>query len=163
MKWRCEPEAGSIVRCTNDYEPGVVSFRAKVDGRKVGRLDTYLNERDALTVGVIEVDKAYRRSRIGTRLYEAAAREACRQGKVLGSDSLRSPFAEAFWLKQIERGRARCVGSGGDTFEAHRAPAGLPQPTIGPGGKLTWPCFTFEVKAPCAVTSLEGVRRKRRR
>jgi GNAT superfamily N-acetyltransferase len=150
---------GPIERCTNRNDPEVVSLRAKRDGRTVGRMDLYEGERAGeLTVGVIEVEKAHRKQRVGTQLYEGAVREACRRGLALASDSMRSPFAEAFWRKQASKNRALCDGERGDAFygeeAAFRAP--LPQPVIEAGGSAKWPCRRFVVKTPCAVTSLEG-------
>jgi hypothetical protein len=48
----------------------------------------------------------------GTKLYEAAFTEACLEGKLLVSDSMRSRYAEAFWRKQVRKGRAYCLRAG---------------------------------------------------
>lgn len=45
---------------------------------------------------------------LGTRLYEAAAKEACRRGGVLAGSDLRSPYSEAFWQRQVKNHRAKC-------------------------------------------------------
>ena len=46
------------------------------------------------------------REGIGTRLYKAAADEACRRGSPFMSDMERSPEADGFWRKQEMKGRA---------------------------------------------------------
>jgi hypothetical protein len=46
---------------------------------------------------------------VGTRLYEALAREACDRGVRLRSDSSRSTYSEGFWKKQEGKGRAEQV------------------------------------------------------
>jgi hypothetical protein len=45
-----------------------------------------------------------------TRLYETLGKAACDKGLTLASDSTRSPAAEAFWQKQIRKGRAIPAG-----------------------------------------------------
>lgn len=170
MTYSCKPMTcvpdGPIERCTNANDPEVVSLRAKRDGRTVGRMDVYEGERRGeLTVGIIDVERAHRKQRVGTQLYEGAVREACRRGLALASDSMRSPFAEAFWRKQQAKGRAFCDGTRGDAFSGDPdAPrAGLPRPELDADGDEHWPCRRFVVKAPCAVASLEGVKRRRRK
>lgn len=56
----------------------------------------------------IEVDPEYRKRGVATKLYEAAARAACNEGKSLASDTTgnRAPSTEAFWRKQLAKGRA---------------------------------------------------------
>ena len=49
---------------------------------------------------------------IGTKLYEAAARVACRRFRLpLASDTARSSFSEGFWQKQVRKGRASCLAT----------------------------------------------------
>jgi hypothetical protein len=85
---------------------------------------------------------------VGTKMYEAAARAACRMGKPLASDSSRTRFSQGFWLKQVEKGRAYCVPGSGkatkltDDFD-HRG---------------TWPCGTYALACP-APRSLAKVPR----
>ena len=45
---------------------------------------------------------------LGTGLYEAAAREACKRGTTLAGSDMRSPFSEKFWKRQVKNGRATC-------------------------------------------------------
>jgi len=155
----CIPD-GPIDRCTNARDPDVVSLRAMRNGRIVGRMDVYEGDRHGeLTVGVVEVEKAHRKQRVGTQLYEGAVREACRRKLTLASDTMRSPFAEAFWRKQQLKGRAFCSGQRADAFYGEEGAdrEGLPKP-IG----AHWPCRRFVVRTPCDVASLEGVKRRAR-
>lgn len=124
------------------------------------------NRRQGLVVTAISVkERKDQHKRLGTRLYEFAAELACKRGKPLVSDTERSQFAEAFWRKQTAKGRAGCVEAGGAVFYAnptvHLTPqerAKLPQPD----GDF-WPCKRYGVTKPCAVTSLEGMKRRRRK
>jgi hypothetical protein len=67
-----------------------------------------------LVAATAEVDFDRRRSGRMTRLYEIAAEDACRDGRRLVSDIIRSPFAEAFWRKQRRKGRASCLRRNSD-------------------------------------------------
>jgi len=59
----------------------------------------------------ISVGSAHHRRGIGTALYARMARESCRRwGQPLHSDTNRSHLAEAFWQKQLDRGRATFDG-----------------------------------------------------
>jgi GNAT superfamily N-acetyltransferase len=63
----------------------------------------------------IYVDGDRRRQRIGTRLYEAAAREACRRrGQLVSVAGNRDPGAHShdFWAKQARRGVATVTRTG---------------------------------------------------
>lgn len=53
-------------------------------------------------------------SGLGTRLYERALRAVCDVGQAYAvtSDNTRSEFSEAFWRKQLAKGRATCEGDG---------------------------------------------------
>lgn len=53
----------------------------------------------------------------GTQMYSAAWQFACESGYRLASDDTRSEAAERFWKKQESKGRARCVGTGGNKFD----------------------------------------------
>lgn len=65
-------------------------------------------ELDHLRVATVDVPPSHARRGLATQLYEAAFAEACRTNKLLVSDSMRSPFAEAFWRKQARKRRAYC-------------------------------------------------------
>ena len=56
----------------------------------------------------VEVLREFQRSRVATRLYEAAFARTCEvyRGALFGSDDTRSEGAQAFWEKQVEKGRA---------------------------------------------------------
>jgi len=46
---------------------------------------------------------------VGTKMYEHAAKFACKKRMPLGSDKLRTKYSEGFWKKQASKGRATCV------------------------------------------------------
>lgn len=146
-----------------------VRLTATRDGKKVGHAILDPNRGGKVIVGEIEVDERARRSRVGTTLYEAAVKVACRAGLAVSSDSFRSRFAEAFWRKQEAKGRAVCEPGRGSVYDAPtkgRSTEGLPVPGEDNYGDPAWPCERYVVRAPCAVESLSGMRaraRKRRR
>ena len=98
--------------------PGSFSVHAFRDGQSVGSLTAELEaERSprffprghapVFTVDYIFVPTAARRSGVATKLYEAAAKEACRRGARLGSTCRESgAYSHDFWRKQYEKGRA---------------------------------------------------------
>lgn len=92
--------------------------------------------------GLIEVEEPFRRQRVGTALYEAALDEICKRRKFMVSDITRSAFAEAFWRKQVARGRAKCLNDAlpGRYFEGRDNSPDLPKPDVEPDGTRTWPC-----------------------
>ena len=133
-----------------------------------------------LQVGFVEVSLSHLGKGIGTKLYEAAAQFAARQGCQLISDRDRSPFAEAFWRKQERKGRASCDRTrrsyGGHAYmdpliavtakcidgslsREHCAKIlrDLPKPE----GKV-WPCPVWALNFP-PPDSLAGVRRRRKK
>jgi ribosomal protein S18 acetylase RimI-like enzyme len=74
-------------------------------------------ERTGLTVTFVKVKPAYQRRGIATRMYEIAGRYACANKMKLASDITRSDEADAFWRKQIAKGRARRVkAKRGDSY-----------------------------------------------
>lgn len=129
-----------------------------------------------LKVAYIEIDPGRRGDRIGTTLYEAFVAEACEKGARLVSDSLRSRFAEAFWVKQKHKRRVKCVryaSKGGrvyhgpvdelrDDLDAGKITKAqyeailerLPEPL----GDDAWACHHYEIGTPCKTRSLDGVR-----
>jgi GNAT superfamily N-acetyltransferase len=54
----------------------------------------------------VNVLEEHRRKRIGTKLYEVAAKEACRRRAPLASDERVGDMSRQFWAKQISKGRA---------------------------------------------------------
>lgn len=149
----------------------------------VGTLGVDEFKGDFVTLAIEVVAPGARRKRVGTRLYEAANAYACRQGGRLLSDTTRSPFAENFWRKQVQKGRAMCVTSGKESaFEpgkvvygryyaiwedaehiqlSERERKNLPEPARDERGRPFWPCRQYGVTKPCEVATLEGVRRRR--
>lgn len=119
-------------------------------GRSVARV-TLKNDLGP-TIGYIEVDDVYQRRGLATKLYEAAAKEACRWLKSpLYSDYERSAAAQAFWEKQVRKGRATCERPWGT-----RAAVGPAYDSIiGRGG-----CWRYKLTCP-APASLARAGRKR--
>ncbi len=100
-------------------------------------------EQPVMFVSYIGIDKEHQRQRLGTRLYEAAAKYACEEYHLpLASDAPRpvgggrSPGAEAFWKKQVKARRAECIS------------------------EREGRCFRYGLRCP-APASLEGKRRRR--
>lgn len=91
--------------------------------RKIGNVVACESLRyyDVNRAGVAE---GYQRQRIGTRLYELAAQEACKNGKPMRSQHYAaSGMARSFWRKQVRKGRAETDGE--STWLSCPAPASL--------------------------------------
>lgn len=86
---------------------------AHVEGELAGQIDVSIKQdRELGSIAVVEgvfVDDSRRRTRVGTKLYEAAHAQACASGARLASDTTRSDAAESFWRKQLTKGRAQAV------------------------------------------------------
>lgn len=87
------------------------------DGERKGGIGLYKAKRCGRTLWLVQnlfLVESMRRRRIGTALYEHAAREACRRRAALGSDDRVSAMSRGFWRKQKEKGRAEllCVPKG---------------------------------------------------
>lgn len=118
-------------------DDGVIEARAGM--QRVGVIAAnYIGDPIGLQVSWVKVDDRIRRCGVATRLYEAMAKLACDAGGVLSSDVLRKPAAEAFWRKQVAKGRARCVRRAGNS----------PHPDYGLGG-----CETYALTR-CPVETL---------
>lgn len=102
-----------IKRCADEFG---AEYTARYKGREVGTLSSEHLGRKATEATFIDVAPGYRGLRVGTALYEAAADDACMSGRTLISDETRSRYAEAFWQKQLRKGRAECHGKGGDVY-----------------------------------------------
>jgi len=77
-----------------------------------------------MKVRQINVVPGAQRQRIGTGLYERAAKIACKEyGVPLASDTDRSAKAEAFWKKQEAKGRAERRESRHGEYYALSCPA----------------------------------------
>lgn len=103
-------DAGSLILEVGD-------FTDEVD-------DEGFDSREGLLVSSIDLHPRAQRKGLGTKLYEVAAEIACNYDLPLVSDRLRSRFAEAFWRKQLAKGRAYAVtGRGAGLFDRPRVEA----------------------------------------
>jgi hypothetical protein len=84
---------------------------------------------------------------IGTKMYEAASRYACRQKAPLASGKLRTRFSQGFWTKQLVKGRSSCVVKRGGV-----------RLTDDFAFKGRWSCGQFALPCP-APKSLAGTHR----
>lgn len=101
---------------------GVRSFRfdAIIDGGVRGSINVVrapkrIHGHIGWVVRGIHVDADRRRQRIGTQLYAAAAREACRRrGQLVSTSNMRNPHAHShdFWVKQARLGQAQVFADG---------------------------------------------------
>jgi hypothetical protein len=88
------------------------------------------------------VSASQQRCGVGTKLYEEAAKLACKEFKVpLQSDAERSGAADAFWQKQIKKGRARCLQ------KTEKRYADDLTPVIGRSG-----CYRYVLTCPVPAT-----------
>lgn len=97
VRFKVETDAhGVVVRALTDREVGILEATYQPGyAPPIVQIDN------------VHVDKNWRRHRIGTKLYEAAARAACRRFQApLASGDPRSVEAEAFWQKQKAKRRA---------------------------------------------------------
>lgn len=94
-----------------------VVVEARIGPQRFGVITAnHVGDPRGLQVSWIDVDPGIRRCGVATRLYAAMAKAACDAGGVLSSDVLRKPAAEAFWRKQVAKGRARCVRRAGGSW-----------------------------------------------
>ena len=136
------------IRVESEDTGGQISFafRAYCDDQACGRIYAYRSKakvsgKVVYAVKNIEVNEVARRKGVGTKLYEAAANEACRRRGSLASVG-RNPGAHSndFWEKQAAKGRAVRVRQ--------------------PGGQ---PAFVLvECPSKGMRTDLSGVQRKRK-
>jgi hypothetical protein len=113
---------------------------------------------------------------VGHGFYEAAQKLACKHGTTIAGSNVRSPFAQRFWQKQVEKGRARCAPKGAGVYtdplemlvsdlEAGRVT--VPQyndlvrrlPPRPPNDE--WPCSTVPLLS-CETATLRGLKKRRR-
>jgi hypothetical protein len=71
----------------------------------------------------IEVDAQRRRLGVGTRMYEVAAKMACKRGRALASDVTRFAGPKKFWAKQLRKGRATEIEARGSIAYMLTCPA----------------------------------------
>lgn len=120
-------------------------IEARQYGQRVGVITAnHVGAPLGLQVSWIHVSAGLRRCGLATRLYTAMAQVACDAGGVLSSDVLRKPTTEAFWQKQVAKGRAVCAQPAGQS----------PHPDYGRGG-----CETYALTT-CPVTTLAAARRR---
>jgi hypothetical protein len=101
----------------SSYGDDVVIEARDAGRRQVGVIAAnHIGDPLGLQVSWIKVDDRLHRCGVATRLYAAMAKAACDAGGVLSSDVLRKPAAEAFWRKQVAKGRARCVRRAGGSW-----------------------------------------------
>ncbi len=160
---------GDLEACWDDtFEE--TAFTLSKGGRVIAEMQM-VDTGDALSVSGIQVSRpSDRKKGLGTRMYEQALAFACQKDMPLVSDSKRSEFAEAFWRKQQDKGRATCVKGRGRLYEfpmrelkkkvsAERFRAMVEKlPKASPAG---WECNRYEIRKPCSVDSLAGVKRRR--
>lgn len=95
----------------------------KKDGEVVANAILMKSYLGVYKVATIEVLPEFRRKKLGTVLYEDMTALSCEEKMPVRSDELRSRFAEAFWRKQEQKGRATCfkTGSKGDVYREPEA------------------------------------------
>jgi len=133
-----------------------IHVAARDDSKQVGEISTRLWDTKTPYVAWIEVEPDRCRQGIATRLYEQAAAATCEvMGSPLASDTERTEASQAFWAKQVARGRATCVEPG--------EPSGGPainnptMPATGRGG-----CLYYQLKS-CGERVLGRSKHSRRR
>lgn len=103
------------------YEAGSVVGQLRVYPTAIGA-----REQPITAIGGVEVVESHRRRGVMTRLYERAARDACRDGRPLASvERFAGAKSNDFWRKQVTKGRAtkhRGQGYDGQTAYVLRCP-----------------------------------------
>jgi hypothetical protein len=105
----CEPFTVQVWSGTTPRGFEVIDAKAMRWNRSsnvLGFLSATMNVR-ARTLDVDYADVKEPGCGMGTRLYEAIAREACDRGLRMRSDRMLTNYSEGFWRKQVEKGRAR--------------------------------------------------------
>jgi GNAT superfamily N-acetyltransferase len=115
--------------CGGERQAAISAARMKVAG-KVRYVVTGVN-----------VLESFRRKGLATRLYEAAAGEACRRRAPLASRERVGGMSRHFWAKQMRKGRAVVLSKRGGYESGDKAPV-----------------FSLT----CPPTSLKGIRRNRK-
>jgi len=161
---KCFTRRKGAIETTACADGGGAHITAYYDGEEVGSLSLD-PDRGALVVGMIHVDDAAKRKGVGTALYEAAVDLGCKTKLAIRSDNTRSPFAEAFWMKQERKGRATCrKGSAqGVVYYPPEYDRLTPEQKAALPRASRWPCMQYEISAPCATKSLEGLKKRRKR
>jgi hypothetical protein len=136
--------------CVFDSETSIRVYRPH-DPHPIASITLNPRSEHGVKVGLVHLHGAEPRQRVGTTLYELAAAIACRMGKPLVSDDLRSPYAEAFWRKQARLRRAVCATKAqrGGLYRMISAPLvgpGLPAAKVHDVSGAYWPCGRWEMK-----------------
>lgn len=95
-------------------------FAALCNGSACGHISAHrlarkVGGRVVYGVDDVRVSETARRKGVGTKLYEAAANEACaRRGRLASTNRLSEAHSNAFWEKQEAKGRAVRVRQPGE-------------------------------------------------
>lgn len=82
---------------------------AKFEDREVGRMNVTLKPFGAKVTSII-IEKPFQRQGVATQIYQVAAKKACEIfNQPLISGISRSPAAEEFWRKQLNKDRAEIL------------------------------------------------------
>lgn len=118
LKRALQREGFKFGKRLDDEQP---SFFIRKDGLPVASAVLTLKADGSYKVITIDVDESFRRKKLGTAIYEEMLAFACSKGAPVRSDELRSHYAEAFWRKQAQKGRATCR----KPLEPAQYPAGM--------------------------------------
>lgn len=91
-----------------DSEPEF-SVTALCSKKYCGDLSVAFEHGDWIVANIFVKDD-FRRKGVATKLYEAAAKEACKRGGTLASKERLSEGSKGFWEKQLIKGRAVKLG-----------------------------------------------------
>lgn len=149
LRWTVDPQSN---------DPATLHFNATAQHDQAehvayGKLHLHTGKKTA-TVTWANVNEDYRRCGVGTRLYRRMLKEACKRGLRLTSDTTRSDASEAFWRKQVKKGRATCVEPSmrGDHYDDYD----------GYVERAKWKCGQYALKKDCpSDVSLAGLRQRR--
>lgn len=131
-----------------------ISARATKKALPLGRITVKANGGEP-SVSHIKVDERYQRCGLGTRLYEEAAKLACKRFKgPLRSDIERSTAADTFWQKQVAKGRARCLEATDKPSYADDTPD---MPIVGRSN-----CWRYVLTCPAPASLAKPPTRRRR-
>ncbi len=83
---------------------------ALVDGREIGHVTIVKRPGPVWSVSNSSVQPRFHRQGVATAMYELAAKTSCRLYRSpLASDVSRTPEIDAFWKKQVAKGRGRII------------------------------------------------------
>jgi hypothetical protein len=141
------------------HEAARITARAKINDQVVDAGHVFILARDRKNpyVSFIQTRDGLVRCGIGTALYQQAAKLTCREFKApLQSDAERSQAAHGFWVKQVAKGRAKCLREV-PAYDGSKDPYGPREDAItGRGG-----CERYVLTCP-APKDRSGARRRGR-